>query len=212
MPLPSTIAGLIGAILGIRRKFLIEFVKQKDMHCGAELIGFDGYISEYVRFFKFPKKRKSEILKLLEDPKKRKELMPVYKSLSLFQPKYRIAIAVNDEDLRDELMYRLRNFEFVYDVYGGNDYNFVDRIWAIKKAKILTSDRGRGYCSIDDFKSVEPDGKAIISSDVVLANVKKKFVFVCYGEIILKNKLLVVQDDESRVIVHKASPFLVTNL
>ena len=56
MPLPSTIAGLIGAILGIRRKFLIEFVKQKDMHCGAELIGFDGYISEYVRFFKFPKK------------------------------------------------------------------------------------------------------------------------------------------------------------
>jgi len=212
MPLPSTISGMIGAILGIRRKYLKDFVKKVSMLCGSELLSFDGHINEFVRIFKFPRERISKILEKLRDPKGSRELLPVYKSISLFQPVYKIAVALKNENVYVDLLRRLRELDFAFDIYGGNDYNFVKDIWDIKEAKVIMSKTGRGYCPSDEFSNISPGNEVIIVSDMVLADVKEKFIFAYGGDMILKQEKEVVEDDESKVFVYPAEKFLVSEL
>jgi len=210
MPLPSTIAGIVGAILGVRRKKLKEFVENTNLHCGAMLLGLDGYISEFIRLFKFPKESITTILKKLSDPKENKKLMPIYKSISLFKPKYKLAISLNNKTIYEELLERLKTYNFVYDIYGGNDYNFVEWIGEIKEAKVMKKKRGWGYCPVELFSSIGSGYSAVVSSDIVVANIKKKFVFVYGAEVHLKGESWVVDDGESIIFIYEAKPFIVS--
>jgi len=212
MPLPSTIAGIIGAILGIRRKELRDFIYDVNLYCGAELISYDGYVKELARIFKFPKGKISEIVRKLKDPKTARELQPIYESVSLYEPEYKIAVALRDKEIYDDLLRRLRELDFVFDIFGGNDYNFVKNIWDIKKARFIRSHVGRGYCLSKYFKSIRSGNKVIIVSDMVLANVKEKFIFTYGGDVFLKTEKEVVDDGESRIFVHLAEYFLISEL
>ena len=212
MPLPSTIAGIIGAILGIRRRELKNFARNVNLYCGAELIGYDGYVHELARIFKFPRAKISEIVKRLRDPKAARELQPIYKSISLYEPKYKIAVALRNKEIYDDLLRRLRELDFVFDIFGGNDYNFVKDIWDIREARFARSSVGRGYCSSMHFKSVSSGSEVIIVGDMVLANVKEKFIFTHGGDVFLKTEKEVVDDGESRIFVHPAEIFLVSEL
>jgi len=212
MPLPSTICGIIGAILGVNRRDLKEFASKVDLHCGAELIKFDGYISEIARIFKFPKQKILDIVKKLKDPKKAKELQPLYKSIMLYRPQYKLAIALNDEDVYFKIIRRLKTLDFKYEIYGGNDYNFVENIWEIKEAKLITTNIGQGYCLGKDFNDVLIKDESMILSDIVLADIKDRLIFAYGAEICTKGKIKAVDDGESKIFVHQASKFLVSEL
>jgi CRISPR-associated Cas5-like protein len=57
MPLPSTIAGMVGAIFGIRRRALKGFVSERKILAGVAMLGFEGLINEMAILLKMKRKR-----------------------------------------------------------------------------------------------------------------------------------------------------------
>jgi len=212
IPLPSTVAGIIGAILGIKRKKLVDFAKKVNLYCGAELLSYEGYINEYVRIFKFSKTKKEKILMDLKNPKEAKKIQPVYKSISLYEPKYKLAIAMSDLEIYRDLLRRIRELDFTYDIFGGNDYNFVRNIWDTKEATFMKSAQGRGYCPQRFFKDLSQGDHILVVNDMVLSKVKEKYILVYGGDIILNREIECVDDRESKILVYLASNFLVSKL
>ena len=212
MPLPSSIAGMIGAIIGIEKYELKKFAEKVDLLCGAELLSFNGYIYEYTRIFKFSREKISKIVEKLRTPEQAREMMPIYKSISLYNPEYKIAVALNNQKIYSEITDRLRKKDFVYEIYGGNDYNFVKDIKGIREAKVIKTNEGRGYILRKDFQDMRPVKKAIISIDRVIAEVRDLVLFVYSGDILAKEKLSAVDDGESIIFVHPASPYIVREI
>jgi CRISPR-associated Cas5-like protein len=206
IPPPSVVAGVFGAILGLKRKELAEL--SKGMLAGAELRSLNGRIVTLARIFKFEE----------EGP-----ISTIKESEELYMPEYKFAVASCDESLMDEGIRRLRDFDFQYEIFGGNDYHFVEFIGEPRIAKMDRSREGYGYCPREYFERIEAESfniaydtsaiegtrSPIVMPVTFLANVNKEFVQAYGAKIITKRELNVVDDGESKIFVYEVSPFLV---
>ena len=226
IPPPSAVAGTLGAILGLSMARLAEL--SKEMLAGAELRFLGGHVTTLARIFKFDRSV-SEVLSLLtkyytasyggeEDRRSTlkdvRGLLTIKESEELYLPEYKFAIALKDESLLEEGMRRLRSLDFEYEVFGGNDYHFVEFIGEPRPAKVYNSQEGYGYCPREDFERIEvkETGHSLIMPVTFLANVRADYIQVYGAKIIAKRELTVVDDGESRIFVYEVSPFLVTQI
>lgn len=230
IPPPSAIAGVFGAILGIKRKELLDL--SEHMMAGGELRFLEGRIVTFARIFKIDRplpqlltllrkyyggERSEEVIKDIQ------RLLPIKESEELYMPEYKFAIASSNEGLIEKGLEKLERYEFEYDIFGGNDYHFVDFIGKPKVANVEKSFDGYGYCTSEDFDRIEAklfnmtwkiEGikevqHPLIIPTTFLANVNKDFIQVYGAKIIVKRELDVVNDGESKIFVHKVKPFLV---
>jgi CRISPR-associated protein Cas5 subtype I-B len=192
IPLPSTVVGIIGAICGVKREFLKSFVSERRILTGATILGFEGLINEVATLIKMKDWR--EIIRT-----------PVM-SVILFRPNYRLAIASRDGSFIGELRDRLVHLDFEFDIYGGNDYNFVSCIGQPKDAKLSLSEEGEGICRLDDLKSIK--GKGTLYLDDVNDGKVSRYAFSLGTSIKTKQPLPIVDDGERRIFVHDPSKFL----
>ncbi|MCS7105605.1 MAG: CRISPR-associated protein Cas5 [Thermofilaceae archaeon] len=233
IPPPSAVAGFYGAILGLSRSDLKNLSKK--IWAGAELRRFDGRGVSLARLFKFSQpadrlkthleayfngSRDKEILKEIQG------LQTIKESEELFMPEYKFAIASTNEKLIDEGLERIRNYDFEYEVYGGNDYHFVEYISDPRLAQVSKSLEGCGYCPREDFEHVLADQYSIVRDiDFVkelthpivipvmfLADVRKEFIQVYGAKIRVKRELDAVDDGESKIFVYNLEPFFVTHV
>jgi hypothetical protein len=231
IPPPSAVAGTFGAILGLDRAKFVEL--SKDMLAGAELRSLNGRITTLARIFKFDRPT-SQLLSLIRkyyeaSYKNRKEiegLLTVKESEELYMPEYKFAVASNNESMLEEGMKRLRDFDFEYEIFGGNDYHFVEFVGDPRPARVYNSKEGYGYCPREDFERLETDSfnmvydisaiegtkHPIIMPITFLANVNADYMQVYGAKIIARRELTIVDDGESKIFVYEVNPFLVAQI
>ena len=192
MPLPSTVAGILGAICGIRRGSLNGFVIEKGILTGVAMLGLDGLISEVATLVKMKGWRE-----LIRTP---------VKNVILFKPKYRIAVASRDSSFLGELRDRLMRLDFGFEVYGGNDYNFLSWVGKPRDAKLSLSDEGEGICKLEYLESIEGSGTLYL--DDVNDGEVSRYAFGLDMRMRTKAPLPVVEDGERKIFVHDPSKFL----
>lgn len=192
MPLPSTIAGMVGAIFGIRRRALKGFVSERKILAGVAMLGFEGLINEMAILLKMKEWRE-----LIRTP---------VKNVILFRPKYRIAVASKDDSFLGELKERLVKLDFEFEIYGGNDYNFVSWIGKPREARLSLSSEGEGICKLDDLESIE--GSGTLYMDDVNDGEVSRYAFGLDISIRTMRPLPVVEDGEHKIFVHDPSKFL----
>ncbi|MCR8453612.1 MAG: CRISPR-associated protein Cas5 [Crenarchaeota archaeon] len=229
IPPPSAVAGTFGAILGLKLKDLYKI--SDEMLAGAELRSLKGRVVTLARIFKLDRSASGliSLLRRYYSGERSKEviegiqgLLTIKESEELYMPEYKFAIASADEALIEEGMRRLREYDFEYDIFGGNDYHFVEFIGDPKPAKLEKSSEGYGYCRREDYYDVDRksfnivwdakgfDNKAtpLVMPVKFLANIKEDFIQVYGAKILLKSEREVVNDGESKIFVHKVKPFL----
>jgi hypothetical protein len=233
IPPPSAVAGTFGAILGLNRAKFAEL--SKDMLAGAELRSLNGRITTLARIFKFDRPT-SQLLTLIrkyyEDREKAMKeiegLLTVKESEELYMPEYKFAVASNNESLLEEGMKRLRDFDFEYEIFGGNDYHFVEFVGDPRPARVYNSKEGYGYCPREDFERLETDSDSfnivysisaieeakypMIMPVTFLANVKADYIQVYGAKIIARRELTIVDDGESKIFVYEVNPFLAVQI
>ena len=229
IPPPSAVVGLYGAILGVSRSKLKSYCKKQSILAGAELRNLEGYYVTLSRIFKFDRDCKG-IISLLEEwlsrkPKGRRTLSDVYRDIigltplkeseELFKPEYKFAIAGKDATIEEGLR-RLRKLDFEYDIFGGNDYHFVDYIGDVREAHLIKSREGSGYCPVEDVQHIGAREYEIIANTNYLSKNSMRFplvisapigpemepfLFVYKTNIITKLERIAVQDEESTIFV-----------
>lgn len=229
IPPPSAVAGVFGAILGLKGSELYEASDR--ILAGAELRSLGGRIVTIARIFKVDRpltalvsllrkyysgERSREVVKDVQG------LLTVKESEELYMPEYKFAIASPDETLIEEGLRRLKEYDFEYDVFGGNDYHLVEFIGNPRSAEVEKSLEGYGYCRLEDFEGAEAgsfdvawevkwlrrEGAPIVMPVTFLADVKEDFIQVYGAKIKLKRECDVVNDGESKVFVYRVKPFL----
>jgi len=238
IPPPSAVVGLFCAILGISRNKLKNFCKEKNILAGAELRSLEGYYTTFSRIFKLDRNYK-DIIELLNEwsshkPTGKRQLRDVYKDIAgltpikeseeLFKPEYKFAIAANNEIVKEGLR-RIRELDFEYDIFGGNDYHFVEYIGDAREAHLIKSREGSGYCPTEDVQRIKAQNYTIITDAkyslrngglrppiVIFAPIgpkMKTFAFVHGASIITTLKKDAVYDGESTIFVYDPTRCLV---
>jgi len=229
LPPPSAVAGFIGAILGLSREELYKISNR--LFAGSMLRSLEGIIVSLARIYKLGEDI-YRILKMYysDDPSERKEgyediqnVMPIEESEELYRPEYKYAIASEDEKLIETLLEKLKNFDFEYDVFGGNDYHFVEYIGEVKPAVIEKSKEGYGYCPREYFEKVDAETYKIMYNTgslekteipvmipvKFLARVNTEFIQVFKAKIYVKKDLYVVNDGYDKVFVYNVEQFMI---
>lgn len=247
IPPPSAVAGIFGAITGLKRDRLAGLGDR--MMAGAELISLGGRIVTLARLFKLDRTRR-ELSTLLRKYytgsysgekggewvlRGIAELLTIKESEELYMPEYKFAIALGGgaEPLLEEGLRRLRDLDFEYEVFGGNDYHFVESIGDPRRAEVYNSRDGHGYCPREDLERIETEsfniaygvsaiGGAgpIIMPATFLVRARGEgvdakaidYIQVYGARIIAKRELTVVDDGESKIFVYEVAPFLVAQI
>jgi hypothetical protein len=223
IPPPSAVAGLFGAILGVPRNKLKAYCKEQKILAGAELRNLEGYYITFSRIFKFDRDERG-IIRLLREWLRNPinvyreifQLMPLKESEELFKPEYKFAIAAEDKVIEEGLR-RVRELDFEYDIFGGNDYYFADYIGDARESRLIKSKEGSGYCLAEAIKHIHAREYKVVTNtkclleknDILLPLVipapvgpeMELFVFVYKASIVVKSERDAVQDEESTIFV-----------
>ncbi len=191
-PPPSAVAGMVGAILGVRRGYLREFACERGLLTGAVLLDYEGVVNETMTVVKMKDWRQ-----YIRSPKR---------SVLLYRPRYRIAVASPDVKTVDELERRLKHLDFEFELFGGNDYNFASYVGEVRKGKLVRTKRGHGYCRLSDLDGVE--GNGTLHLDDLNEENLEKYAFGQGVTLRLKEEALAVDDGEHRILVHESWKFL----
>jgi|GEM_PF-1571789 CRISPR-associated protein Cas5h len=105
LPPPTAIWGIVGAILGVSRRSLREFVRENNLIVGAELCGFKALANEKVALMSWNKNERG-FARAVEGFE------------FLVEPSYRIVVC-SETDLINELKKRIEKKKFEFDIYGG---------------------------------------------------------------------------------------------
>ncbi|MEM2915664.1 MAG: CRISPR-associated protein Cas5, partial [Candidatus Bathyarchaeia archaeon] len=233
IPPPSAVAGIFGALIGLEKDELYKI--SEEMLAGAEIRFLGGRTITSARIFKIDRplpalisllrryyggERSEDLIKDIQG------LLTLKESEELYMPEYKFAIASSNETLIERGLKKLREYDFEYDVFGGNDYHIAEFIGDPKPAKLEKSPEGYGYCRREDFDRVEAESFDIVWSTealggepnpiviptTFLANVKEEFIQVYGAKMLLKRERNVVNDGESMIFVHEVKPFLVLRI
>ena len=239
IPPPSAVAGLFGAIIGVPKNKLKSYCKEQNVLAGAELRNLGGYYTTLSRTFKFDcdveEIRKRLMEWLSQKPRKGRSpedvyrdvlgLVPLKQSEELLKPEYKFAVAAKDKTTK-KASKRIKELDFEHDIFGGNDYHFVDYIGDVcDEARLVISKNGRGYCPRDALLRIESQNyKVIIDPKYSLwGNVRRlplmifdtvgpkieAFAFVYGANIITNVEIDAVQDMESTIFVYDPTRCLV---
>ncbi|MCS7102304.1 MAG: CRISPR-associated protein Cas5 [Candidatus Korarchaeum sp.] len=191
LPLPSAVAGIVGAVLGVRRPELAIKGKTLELKTGSMMLGYEGLISETMTVIKMKGWREA-----IRTPKR---------NVMLFRPSYKLAIASSNDEMIGELADRLRKMRFEFDPFGGNDYNFLSYIGDVREAKLVRTDRGYGCSRLSELRGIE--GSGLVQVDEVNDGNVTKYAFG-YRVSFLVREGLAVDDGEHQILVHDAHSFL----
>jgi len=194
IPPPSVVAGIFGAVMGIRRAYLKSFAEQNQIYTGAMLLSYEGIINEVASIIKIKNWKQ-----FIRTPKK---------SVLLYKPTYKFAIYSPKNNVISELYDRLSNLDFEYAIFGGNDYNFMYNIGRPKRAEYLLSKEAYGYCRLAELESLGYMGKANIQIDLVNEEAVQRYVFAYGVTLKVREPHPTVGDDEHRIFVHPAWRFI----
>jgi len=125
---------MIGAIFGVRREVLIDFVKKHNITVGAELCNIKGLAIEKATLMPWDKERRHYI-RAVEDFE------------FLIEPTFRIAVYAED-GLVEELKRRIEKLNFEFDIYGGISDCFLKDIENEKHAKFEMKKEVRGMIPV----------------------------------------------------------------
>jgi len=127
IPLPTTIAGMLGSLSGIPRNRIKDYFK--DVYVGAK------YLNCNLVF---------ENTTLIELSKDGHAVRSVEKMLLLNEPTYVIAIGGDEKKIK-EIEDRLKNYEFVFLPFGGQNDFFIKNIKFLGEGKFKESNVIFGY-------------------------------------------------------------------
>ncbi len=190
IPLPSSVLGFIGAVLGVERRNLRDFACKNGVMTGAAMLGYEGLISETMTIIKVKGWRD-----FVRTPKR---------SVLLYRPSYVFAVSSTGEVV-EELTSRLQKMEFQYEVFGGNDYNFLLDVKSVRRARYVETDRGVGYCRLSEVEGWE--GKGELRVDEVNDGEVSKYAF-SYNLTLKTVRRPAVTDGSLTVFVHESWRFL----
>lgn len=236
IPPPSAVAGLFGAVLGVPRRELKAFCRENGVMAGAELLSLEGFYVTLARIFKFDSERSSlgGLKKLINDywngsERALKDMLgtrPIKESEELFRPTYKFAVVAENKVI-DEGLKRLRELYFEYEIFGGNDYHFVEDIGNVREANIIKSLEGTGYCPIDLVKDIHAYSQRfeVVRSIEYLAGRRElnlpfivsapvgpdleQFFFAYRANFVTRTEVDAVYDGESKIFVFNAERYLV---
>lgn len=191
-PLPSTVLGMLGAVMGVRRGHLREFACEKGLLTGAALMSYEGIVSETMTVVKMKGWRE-----YIRTPKM---------SVLLYKPIYKVAVASPDRELIEEFKDRLLRLDFEFELFGGNDYNFLSWIGEMREAELVRAKQGIGYCRLTDLDGFE--GSGTLHIDEVKEAKVFRYAFSQGVTLKLKNDALAVQDGQHTVFVHESWKFV----
>jgi len=178
IPLPTTVAGMFGAFLGIERD---ELAKEfGEMLFGAKLVNYDGMISENATYLQY----------------KARPVKGTAPLLIINNPTYLIAIA-SDEKKIEYVKERL-NESVEYLPYGGQNDFFV-KDWKILGIEDVTkSNEITNYAPQDWVKNIVPDEGSEIQILPVMHKISENpnFYFVANGMLKLKENIPCVKKEK----------------
>jgi CRISPR-associated Cas5-like protein len=238
IPPPSAVAGFLGAMMGVERGDLKNFCKKHNLLAGAELRHLEGFYATISRVFKFDRDKKG-LVQLMEEfllrkPIGKRKLEDVYKDMlgllplkeseELFKPEYKFAIVAEDTVVK-ECLRRLLRFDFMYDVFGGNDYHFLEYIGNVRRGHFIKSKKGGGYCPAKYLERIEAEAYTLIADTsfipnkgitqtpmVIFAQVgpdMEDFAFAYRTDIVATQELGAVSDGESTIFVYDPTRYLI---
>ena len=143
LPPPTVVWGIVGAVLGVERDGLIDFVKENNLTVGAELCSFKGLDVEKATLMSWDEGERT-FIRTVEDFE------------FLIEPVFRIAIYAK-EDLVNELKRRLEEKVIEFDLFGGISDCFLKDLNVEGHAKFERSTNVRGMIPIklmDGFSEI----------------------------------------------------------
>jgi CRISPR-associated protein Cas5 subtype I-B len=109
IPLPTSVAGIFGALLGIRREEVIE--RFKDYLFGAKLLSYKGMYQENTSYIQY----------------KGKPIRGVATTIIINNPSYLIALIAKDNEV-EKIYKKMKEDGITYFPYGGQNDFFVEEI------------------------------------------------------------------------------------
>jgi len=175
IPLPTTVAGLFGAMLGIEREAITrEF---KDCSFGAKLLNYDGSYPENTTFIQHKTGRR---------------IRGVAVSVILNHPTYIMALVANNEKIEE--FYRKIKDKIFFFPYGGQNDFFTEDIEIQGKKSVEKSYLIENYAPQDLIEKIEWNE----NTELQILPVKHKFsanpnfYFIFKGKLKLKEPILAV--------------------
>ncbi|MEM5830098.1 MAG: CRISPR-associated protein Cas5 [Candidatus Aenigmatarchaeota archaeon] len=186
LPLPTSIAGIIGSIIGIERNNIANYFK--DMYVGSK------YIKGELIF---------ENRTLIELSSNKPPERAVEKTSIINDAEFEIVV-IGDDNKIDELKRRIENLEFSFLPFGGQNDFFIKDIKAIEYGEISTITNSNiitGYVKYSDIKSIRNNTRIWIFP-VRYKGRDEKFAFID-GEVEVKEPI----PSFKNIAVYKFSDF-----
>lgn len=175
IPLPTSVAGIFGAMLGIERGKIIESFK--DFFFGAKLLDYKGFYSENTTYIQY---------------KNRNVVRGVATSIILNNPSYEIALAARSE-IVNNIYLKLKN-GIIYFPYGGQNDFFAENINIVGIKDVEETYLIENYAPQDYVEKIEWDK----GTELQILPVKHKlspnlnFYFIFKGKLKLKEPIFAV--------------------
>jgi CRISPR-associated protein Cas5 subtype I-B len=193
IPLPTTVAGIFGALLGIERWEVKSFFK--DFLFGAKLIKYESLCSENVTFLQYKSKGIER---------------GVVQTFVLNNPTYLIALSTEDEKKIVEIKRRLEDGAVLLPYGGQNDF-FVEN-WKIKYVdEVEKNTQISNYAPqdfVESFKS-ERNTEIFILPVMHTLSQSKNFFFIFNGYLNLKTEVFSTKKDS--IALYSPSFFSIWN-
>ncbi len=188
IPLPTSVAGMFGAMLGIERHNMPSFIRNKWF--GAKLLSYNGVGREIFVFPKIKDKAKDES----GNYRWKVEWAPAFQGI-VNNPRYLIAMASEDEGLLRDVLRSLGK-GLVYLPYGGlNDFIALDVKVHGDLYEVELTREVEGYAPEEDVETVIPmEGGEMYKSYVKYRGDVATFIMVYRARIRLKREIYAVKD------------------
>ena len=178
VPLPTSVAGMFGAMLGVGRNHLLK--EFEDFLFGAKVVNSGRIITENSTYLQYKS--------MGEKPQR-----VIVSTALINQPTYCIALAGDENQIR-EIHSRIQN-GIVFQPYGGQNDFFCENwrvkgIFAVDKSKTITN-----YCPEDWVESIEVNSQSNLMVLPVRHNLSPAiyFYFVINGRLHLRREVHAVE-------------------
>ncbi len=157
IPPPTSIWGIIGAMVGLPRDKVHDFIKKKNLMVGGMLQEMDTIFMENVT---------------LHQIKGRTRERTVEQMLFVYNPTYRIALATEDREFLSKIQERITQYNFEYTIFGGITDCLMKNITLVRKVgethPVYEKNNVRGMVPaklLEHFIPLENDASIIIKEE-----------------------------------------------
>ncbi|MBX5321270.1 MAG: CRISPR-associated protein Cas5 [Candidatus Bathyarchaeia archaeon] len=182
MPLPTSVAGIFGAMLGIERKEIKD--EFKEMLFGSGILSYEGFTIENETFLQYKTARVQK---------------GVVRTQIVNHPTYLIAIAGQSERIT-KYFNSLKDNNFVYLPYGGQNDFFIEDLTINGVANVIQSEVVSNYAPQDMVIGLESSETTLNILPVMHTySPNPNFYFVLKGVLKLKERVNVIENSNIAV-------------